>query len=380
MPIAPPPLGGLSPKAFLRDYWQKRPLLVRQAVPGFGGFADRRTLVALATSDATDSRLIERTPAWRVTHGPIDRRDFARLPDRNWTLLVNGLNLHSAEADALLARFSFVPWTRLDDVMVSHAVHGGGVGPHVDSYDVFLLQGPGRRRWRLMPPRSDGTPFRAVANAPLKLIAGFKPTQDITLEPGDMLYLPPGWGHDGVAIGTCQTYSIGFRAPGGAELSAAFLDFLHERGFKDLPYSDPDRKPTAHPARLDAHLIDHALDALNGIRWSRATVAEFLARHLSEPKQYVVFDGPRRPMGLAAFLRKLPGAHVRLDSRSRMLTCGSNVYINGAGTRPTARARAVLSELADKREVQGDHVARVGAGELLYDWYRQGFLHLARER
>ena len=365
MPIALPPLGGLTPKAFLQDYWQKRPLLVRQAVPAFGGFIGKQALFALAAGDNADSRLVERSPVWRVTHGPIPRRDFARLPQRDWTLLVNGLNLHSAEADALLARFSFVPWSRLDDVMISYAVDGGGVGPHVDSYDVFLLQGPGRRRWRLMPPATGGKPFRDVAKAPLKLIADFRPTQDMTLEPGDMLYLPPGWGHDGTAIGTCQTYSIGFRAPDGAELSAAFLDFLHERGFEDRPYRDPDRKPAAHPARIDAHMIDHAIGALGRIRWTRATVAEFLGRHLSEPKQYVLFEAPHRPLGRAAFLRRLPGALVRLDPRSRMLASASSVFINGSAWRAPARARPALIELADNRTAPGARLALSGAGELI---------------
>jgi len=380
MPLAPPPLGGLTPKAFLRDYWQKRPLLVRQAVPGFAGLMDKRALFALAADDQAESRLIERSPSWRVTHGPLARRDLSRLPERDWTLLVNGINLHSAAADALLARFSFVPWARLDDVMVSYAADGGGVGPHVDSYDVFLLQGPGRRCWRLMPPPPRGRPFRAVANAPLKLIAGFKPTQEMTLDPGDMLYLPPGWGHDGTALGACQTYSIGFRAPGGAELSAAFLDFLHERGFRDDPYGDPGRRPAAHPAVIDAHMLDHATAVLGRIRWNRRTVAEFLGRTLSEPKQYVAFDAPRRPLGRAAFMRRLTRATVRLDPRTRMLAYGASVYINGSGVPAPARSRPALIGLADRRETAGNLLARSGAGELIFEWYRDGFLHLDPEK
>ena len=288
-----PPLGGLSPRIFLRDYWQKRPLLVRQAIPGFAGVLDKRALFALAAGDEAESRLIETAPGWRVTHGPLVRRALSRLPQTGWTLLVNGVNLHSPEADTLLKRFAFASWARLDDVMVSYAVDGGGVGPHVDSYDVFLLQGPGRRRWRLMPP--EPRPFRLVAGAPLRLIAGFRASEEMTLEPGDMLYLPPGWGHEGTAIGACQTYSIGFRAPGGSELSAAFLDFLHERGFADTPYGDAGRKPAAHPALIDPHMIDHAVRILGSIRWNRADVADFLGRYLSEPKQHVVFHPPGRP-------------------------------------------------------------------------------------
>lgn len=376
MPIAPPPLGDLAPRAFLRDYWQKRPLLVRQAVPGFSGFMDKRSLFALASRDTAESRLIERSPSWRVTHGPLARRDLAGLPERDWTLLVNGINLHSSGADRLLSRFAFVPWARLDDVMVSHAVDGGGVGPHVDSYDVFLLQGPGRRRWRLMPPLPGGKPFRQVAEAPLKLIAGFRPTLDMTLEAGDMLYLPPGWGHDGIAIGTCQTYSIGFRAPGGAELSTAFLDFLHERGFGDAPYRDPGRRPSRHPSIIDAHMIRHAAKVLSRIRWTRKDVAGFMGRFLSEPKPYVVFEPPTRPLIRTTFMRRLPGTMVRLDPRSRMLVCGSCAYLNGAASPVAARQLSALVELADRRASDGNRLAKCGAGDLIFEAYLQGFLHL----
>lgn len=372
-----PPLGGLSPQTFLRDYWQKRPLLVRQAIPGFAGVLDKSALFALAAGDEAESRLIERTPGWRVTHGPLARRVLSRLPENDWTVLVNGVNLHSPDADALLKRFAFASWARLDDVMVSYAVNGGGVGPHVDSYDVFLLQGAGRRRWRLMRPAPRA--FGLVAGAPLRLIAGFRPTQEMTLEPGDMLYLPPGWGHEGTAIGTCQTYSIGFRAPGGIELSAAFLDFLHERGFADIVYRDPGRKPAVHPALIDSNMIAHAAQIVGGIRWNRADVAEFLGRYLSEPKQHVVFRAPKRPHGRAAFMRRLASAQVRLDPRTRMLAQGTRIYVNGSAFPAERRVRAALRELADRREIAGARLARAPAGDLIFDWYRQGFLVIVKK-
>lgn len=364
------PLGGLSPKAFLRGYWQKRPLLVRQAIPGFTGLLDKRTLFDLATTDTAESRLIEHAPDWRVTAGPFARRTLSRLPTTNWTLLVNGINLHLPKADALLQQFAFASWARLDDVMVSYAADGGGVGPHVDSYDVFLLQGPGRRRWRLMPPSHNA--FRLVEGAPLNLIADFRPTDEMILEPGDMLYLPPGWGHEGTAIGACQTYSIGFRAPAGAELSAAFLDYLHERGFADAAYSDPDRRPAAHPGYIDAHLISYACRVLNGIQWDTAVVADFLARYLSEPKQHVYFDPPERPISRSAFLRKLASARIRLDPRTRMLSHDTRVYVNGEAFK--IRRSSALRKLADRREVEGARLAREPIADLVFDWYRRGFV------
>jgi 50S ribosomal protein L16 3-hydroxylase len=371
-----PPLGGLSPHAFLRDYWQKRPLLVRQAIPGFAGVLDKKALFALAAGGEAESRLVESKPRWRVTHGPLARQALSRLPASAWTLLVNGINLHSRAADTLLQRFAFASWARLDDVMVSYAADGGGVGPHVDSYDVFLLQGPGRRRWRLMRPGPH--PFGLVADAPLRLIADFRPTEEMTLEAGDMLYLPPGWGHEGTALGSCHTYSIGFRAPAGNELSVAFLDFLHERGFTDTAYADPGRKAAAHPALIDPHIVDHAARVLGRIRWNRADVAEFLGRSLSEPKHHVVFHPPARPKGRLAFMQLLASAQVRLDPRTRMLAQGTRIYLNGSAFSAAGRARAALRALADRREIAGARLARAPAADLIFDWYRQGFLALRR--
>jgi 50S ribosomal protein L16 3-hydroxylase len=372
MPVPRPPLGGLSPKAFLRGYWQKQPLLVRQAIPGFQGLLDSESLFALAGSDEVEARLIEGGKDWRVTTGPIAKRTFSRLPKTRWTLLVNGINLHCEEADALLARFAFASWARIDDVMVSYAVDEGGVGPHADSYDVFLLQGPGRRRWRLMPPGK--APFKLVAGAPLKQIAGFRPTQDMVLDPGDMLYVPPGWGHEGTAMGACQTYSIGFRAPGAAELSAAFLDFLHEKGFADTTYTDKSRRPARHPAQIDVGLLEYAAKSIQAIQWTSADVGEFLGRYLSEPKQHVVFEPPRAPLRPETFLRKLTHARVRLDPRTRMLTLGGRIYVNGAGHSMAARARGALQALADSRQADGAALTSVRVEQLVYEWYCHGFL------
>ena len=209
-------LGGLSPQAFLRRHWQKRPLLVRAALPDCGNIVTNSALRTLAARDDVESRLVERRHGrFHVTHGPIPRSRMPRAAAGSWTLLVNGVNHHNARAEELLRRFAFIPQARLDDVMVSYAARGGGVGPHLDSYDVFLIQGQGRRRWRLAKARPERRPFPLVADAPLKLIAGFRAEEEVVLEAGDLLYLPPGWGHDGVALDPCVTYSIGFRAPRG---------------------------------------------------------------------------------------------------------------------------------------------------------------------
>ena len=221
-------LGGLTARDFLARYWQKRPLFVRDALPGFHGLIERRGLEALATRDDVESRIVERARNGRATrHGPFAR---VTLEKTHSTLLVNGVNLHVTAADDLLQRFAFVPQARLDDVMVSFATRGGGVGPHVDRYDVFLLQGSGRRAWRFENKR---------------IVAG----------PGDLLYLPPGVRHDGVALEPCFTYSIGFRAPRGIVLVAAFLDWLHERGLTDAEYRDPGLAPARRAGEVPKQLI-----------------------------------------------------------------------------------------------------------------------------
>jgi len=358
-----PLLGGLTVQQFLRRHWQKRPLLVRGALPGFRGVARAAQLTALAARPEVESRLVRRRGTrWRVEHGPLECRALAR----NSTLLVSGVNLHLAAADALLRRFAFLPQARLDDVMVSWAAPGGGVGPHADSYDVFLVQGTGRRVWRLQRPRA----FRAVEGAPLKLIAGFAPDEELLVEPGDLLYLPPGWGHDGVALEECQTCSVGFRAPRGEELAVAFLDYLHERGLPRADFRDPDLRATSHGAAIPPALVAHAARVLARIRWRRRDVEDFTGRFLTTPKPHVVFLRPRRPLARADFARRLRRATVALDRRTLMLYRGTRCFLNGE----PLPARPALRALADRRRARLPS-SLAGAA---YDWYLSGYLHLER--
>jgi 50S ribosomal protein L16 3-hydroxylase len=331
-------LGGLRPREFLRRYWQKRPLFVQGALPGFAGVIERRALAALARRDDVESRIVERRGSrWDTAHGPFRGISFKT---RDFTLLVSGVNLHHERADALLRCFSFIPQARLDDVMVSYAAPGGGVGPHVDSYDVFLLQGPGQRRWKVR-----GTTYLC--------------------NPGDLLYLPPGIEHDGVALSPCYTYSIGFRAPRGAELGAAFLDWLHERGLPDAAYRDPGLAPVGHPARLPPEMLRFASAILGKIRWSKRDVEDFLGRYLSAPKPHVVF----RPTRAA-------GTWARLDTRTQLLYSSRAFFINGESFTVPSRYRALMQELADRREIAAARLA--GQAKLVREWRLAGYLHLVK--
>lgn len=357
--------GGLSAQQFLRQHWQKRPLLVRGALPGFRGAATRAQLAALAARPDVESRLVRRRGArWGVVHGPL----ACTTLQRNSTLLVSGVNLHLAAADRLLRMFAFLPQARLDDVMVSWAAPGGGVGPHFDSYDVFLVQGAGRRVWRLERARA----FRLVEGAPLKLIADFEPDAELLAEPGDLLYLPPGWGHDGVALEDCLTCSVGLRAPQGEELAAAFLDYLHERGLPRARYRDPWLRPARRSAEIPRPLAAHAAAVLGRIRWRRGEVDDFLGRYLSAPKPHVVFAHPRRALARGAFARALRRAAVALDARTQMLTLGARCFINGEALVATRALRA----LADHRRGR----LPAALADSAYRWYLSGYLHLERAR
>ena len=366
-------LGGLTVSRFLRAHWQKRALLVRDALPRFAGPLDRAALVALAGRDDVRSRLVvrERT-RWSVVHGPFRRAHFRSLPARDWTLLVQGVNLHDDDADALLRRFAFLPFARLDDVMVSYAVPGGGVGPHFDSYDVFLLQGFGRRRWRY--GRQSDLAIRP--GLPVRILRRFAPEENRLLAPGDMLYLPPRYAHDGIAVDECTTYSIGFRAPAAQELATAFLDFL--RDDVELPgrFEDPDLKPTREPARIDAKFRDRSAGLLAGIRWNGATVARFLGCHLSEPAPEVVFVPPAVRLPRAAFARRIARSGVRLDRRTHLLYDERRLYINGVESATPAGTIARLRRLANQRRLSPRECAAATSDTLalLHDWYRDGFL------
>jgi 50S ribosomal protein L16 3-hydroxylase len=277
-------LAGLSPAQFMRQYWQKKPLLVRQAIPGFKPVLSRAALFKLAAREQVESRLIvQQAKGWRMKQGPMAPRSLPPLAKPGWTLLVQGVDMHDAGAHALLQQFRFVPDARLDDLMISFATTGGGVGPHCDSYDVFLLQASGQRRWRI-GRQKDLTLQQGV---PLKILQNFEPEEEFVLQAGDMLYLPPGYAHDGIAEAAvggdgksadCMTYSVGFRVPSRSELAAELLRRLAEfsedeeeastgegrrrAGRPPRLYQDPGQAATATPAALPAALAAFAQQAV----------------------------------------------------------------------------------------------------------------------
>lgn len=363
-------LGGLGPGDFLRDYWHKRPLLIRQAVPDVVGRLSPADLRRLAMREDCESRLVRHVRGrWSLEHGPFTAAALDRLPRRGWSLLVSGVDHHLPYAAALLQRFGFVPYARLDDVMVSLAPPGGGVGPHFDSYDVFLIQGHGARRWEI----AEQDDLELVEDAPLRILKRFTPQQSWVLEPGDMLYLPPRLAHNGVALSECMTWSVGFRAPTYQEVASAFLDYLQEGLAIEGRYADPDLRPPRHPAALPAEMIERLGAVIDRIHWSRDDIVDFLGRYLSEPKPTVFFEPPRRPMRRQRFVDKVGTEGLRLDPRTRMLFHGATFYINGERQVVPVAHRRVLAELADRRALP-PKVLPDALLAVLYEWYKSGYL------
>jgi 50S ribosomal protein L16 3-hydroxylase len=364
-----PLLGGLSPRQFMKRHWQRKPLLVRGAVPGMQPIADRGGLFALATRDEVESRLVEQRDdgRWSMRRGPFTRRALPPLARPRWTLLVQGVDLHVDAAHQLLQRFRFVPEARLDDLMVSWASDGGGVGPHFDSYDVFLLQAQGRRRWRF-GKQQDLTLQEGV---PLKILEHFEPQEEYVLEPGDMLYLPPRYAHEGIAEGECQTYSIGFRAPRRGELARELLLRLSEDAAEaagEAMYRDAGQCAVREAGAIPAELERFAQDALKAALKDPHALARALGEYLSEPKPNVWFDAGPVPRG---------SRPLQLDRRTRMLYDGRHLFINGESWRASGPDARLMRKLADERRLGTADLARASdeALELLASWCEAGWMH-----
>ena len=364
-------LGGISPAEFMNTYWQRKPLLVRQAIPEFKALLSRSELFDLAEHNEVESRLVMGANGgqrdWQMQRGPFKRRAIPKLTERDWTLLVQGVDLHDDRVADLMQQFRFVPDARLDDVMISYATDGGGVGPHFDSYDVFLLQAHGQRRWRIGRQKD----LSLVPDMPLKILANFKPEYDWVLNPGDMLYLPPRYAHDGVAQGECMTYSVGFRVPQMGDLARELLVRLSEGADEtagcDL-YKDADQPAVSKPAAMPEGLVDFAKFALQKALKDPKAMQRALGEYLTEPKANVWFEMGDMP-------NKLKSVH--LDRRSKMMYDTHHIFLNGESWRAAGKDAALMRQLADTRELTGIELSKASpeALSLLMEWCDDGWLH-----
>ena len=347
---------GMSHAHFLRDYWQKRPLLIRQAFPDFEPPLQPDDLAGLACEPAVLARLIvhdEKRDRWHVNPGPLSEEDFAKTPKDHWTLLVQDVDKWDADVAALLEHFRFLPSWRVDDVMISYAEEGGGVGAHVDQYDVFLLQGIGQRHWAISTDPTAPKEFRH--DVELKQLAHFESTNEWLLDPGDMLYLPPGVPHDGVAFGgPCMTLSIGMRAPSQAELTGDLADHIAERLPEELRYTDPDLTPAKAIGEIDRAAIERLKAALPfAAALDDAMLRDWFGRFITRYRNAQVPAALDKPMSEAAFDKQLDNLPTLLRHPwSRMAwtraKSGFTLFVSGHAYPAT---QALAQQLCEEREI-----------------------------
>ena len=303
MPGSPLTLHGIEPATFLRESWQRRAALFRDALPGFVCPLSPDELGGLACEPGVESRLIrevgEEGAPWTVEHGPFESAVLEALPGSGWSLLVHQVDRWIDAVADLLEPFRFLPSWRIDDVMISLAPDGGSVGAHIDAYDVFLLQGWGRRRWSIEPTPRAHVEIRPDAEA--RVLREFQPTESWELEPGDCLYLPPGLAHHGVAVGTCMTLSIGFRAPAQGELVAAWA--ADRIAMPTGPrYRDPDRLTSATPGRIEADVLKTMADWLEATTGNREALEQWVGAFLTRGRSDNHGVDEDEPMDLSALL------------------------------------------------------------------------------
>lgn len=379
-------LGGITAREFLRDYWQKKPLLIRQAIPDFESPIDADELAGLALEEEVESRLViehgERP--WELRRGPFAEDAFSSLPEREWTLLVQAVDQFVPEVAELLEQFRFLPSWRIDDVMISFAAPGGSVGPHFDNYDVFLLQAQGKRNWKIGQMCSSESPL--LQHADLRILAEFEESADWVLEPGDMLYLPPRLAHFGIAEDDCMTYSVGFRAPSAAEVLTHFTDFLSQYLTDEERYTDADAQPVSDPHQIQTD----ALDRLKSL----------LAEHMSDERMLLTWFGqfmtePRYPELVAgeelgeddfisalqdgAILVRNPSARMawsEVDDDVLLFASGQSRYLPG---KLRELLKLVCAADALHAENLGPWLADEDGRDLLCELVKQGSLGFADE-
>ena len=394
-PQAPPKLpitapwalfGGISPDQFMARYWHKKPLLIRGAIPAFTLSAQEGMpldspipgpdLLKYALQDYVESRLVKSKP-WSFDQGPFAKKDIPSLEKPNWTLLFQGMEAHHPAAAKILSWFRFIPDARLDDLMISIAGIGGGVGPHFDSYDVFLIQMSGRRQWRISQQKD----LSLNTDLPLKILQNFTVEHEWTLEPGDMLYLPPHVAHDGIALDSgCQTWSVGFRSPSFKELLQEGLWRLAE-SLEDMPgldkkFADPGQRASNQPEQLPHELIAQLERKLKDLKLDQ--ISQFLpgiTAYLSEPKQQAFFSGPDNPLSAAQFTRKLTTQALFPHPQTRILAQNRDVYCNGelVTKDQSAQVQKAWYSLASEKSLICKSLKGV-ADSSLYEAYLSGWL------
>ncbi|WP_434455992.1 cupin domain-containing protein [Stutzerimonas urumqiensis] len=379
-------LGGLSAREFLRDYWQKKPLLVRQAFSGYASPLSPDELAGLSLEEDVESRIVleHGTTSWELRRGPFDEQTYSTLPEQDWTLLVQAVDQWVPEVADLTRQFDFLPNWRIDDVMISYAAPGGGVGPHFDSYDVFLLQTQGRRRWRI--GQMCATDTALLEHGDLKILADFQQTEEWVLEPGDMLYLPPRLAHFGTAVDECMTCSIGFRAPSAAEVLTHFTDFLAQFVSDEERYADPDLQPAEDPYQIQTDALDRLKALLAEHMGDERLLLTWFGQFMTEPRY------PERIVGAELEADELAqaideGAVLVRHPSARMawseVDIGLLLFASGQSTLLPTHLKDLLKLICAAESLHAGNLAAwlkdPDAAELLHQLVKQGSLEFADE-
>ncbi len=383
-------LSGLSPARFLTDHWQKKPLLVRNALPGFTTPISPDELAGLACEEEVESRIVlerDGPQPWALENGPFDEDRFASLPETHWTLLVQECNKYLPELATLLTSFNFIPNWRVDDVMVSYAPEHGSVGPHMDQYDVFLIQGLGRRRWQISTdPVADDN---VIPGLDLRIMHDFQPTDEWILEPGDMLYLPPGVAHYGVALDDCMTFSVGFRTPTVSELLIGFLDEIASGLNDHQRYHDPDLPLQAHPGEITAGARTRVRRIIRDAMADDDAIDQWFGRYITESKSGQTAVPPEQPLSSDKFLQQLHASGTLCRSeyaRFSFIDDGADemtLFVDGQCW-PQSRALAKpVALLCDRREIAASDFGTALDDEqfvqLLSQLYNSGYVELPQD-
>ncbi len=379
-------LGGITAREFLRDYWQKKPLLIRQAIPDFESPIDADELAGLALEEEVESRLViehgERP--WELRRGPFAEDAFSTLPEREWTLLVQAVDQFVPEVAELLEHFRFLPSWRIDDVMISFAAPGGSVGPHFDNYDVFLLQAQGKRNWKIGQMCNSESPL--LQHADLRILAGFDQSEEWVLEPGDMLYLPPRLAHFGIAEDDCMTYSVGFRAPSAAEVLTHFTDFLSQYLTDEERYTDADAQPVSDPHQIQGDALDRLKSLLAEHMGDERMLLTWFGQFMTEPRYPELVAGEE--LGEEDFINSLEGGAILVRNPSArmawsdvdddvlLFASGQSRYLPG---KLRELLKLVCSADALHSENLGAWLADEDGRDLLCELVKQGSLGFADE-
>ncbi|HAA41409.1 MAG TPA: cupin [Pseudomonas sp.] len=379
-------LGGITAREFLRDYWQKKPLLIRQAIPDFESPIDADELAGLALEEEVESRLViehgERP--WELRRGPFAEDAFSTLPEREWTLLVQAVDQFVPEVAELLEQFRFLPSWRIDDVMISFAAPGGSVGPHFDNYDVFLLQAQGKRNWKIGQMCSSESPL--LQHADLRILAEFEESDEWVLEPGDMLYLPPRLAHFGIAEDDCMTYSVGFRAPSAAEVLTHFTDFLAQYLTDEERYTDADAQPVSDPHQIQSDALDRLKSLLAEHMSDERMLLTWFGQFMTEPRYPELVAGEElgeddfiNSLQDGAILVRNPSARMawsEVDDDVLLFASGQSRYLPG---KLRELLKLVCAADALHAENLGEWLLDEDARDLLCELVKQGSLGFADE-